>query len=84
MVVDASLCVISLDITNKRPADRGGGGGGGLVHETTYTPPAHVGGHHLLQLALVVFFLPITGANTLLALRCGIYKQTKSPEIAAG
>ena len=28
------------------------------------------GGHHPLQLALVVFFLPTTGANTLLAL-CG-------------
>ena len=26
------------------------------------------GGHHLLQLALVVFFLPTTGANALLAL----------------
>ena len=31
---------------------------------STYT----CGGHHPLQLALVVFFLPTTGANTLLAL----------------
>ena len=28
------------------------------------------GGHHPLQLALVVFFLPTTGVNTILALNC--------------